>query len=265
MKQDFPYPYYFYGSHDSQDADVLIQIPSDMMPVEQEERKRLMKRLEEEWELSWNANLIVVENGIIVNTIFPKTWIDSINNSLFHTYKLHQDKQVFPLPITHAVKRNKLLAVYKTVRTILSMLSRTHYRTTVKPILKGIHPFDLKLDALEKIDFTTITEFNQDNTTDVDIWKIIGFYLIQNIWLTYHNVEIYTKTDLCLHGGSMIKPFIYREEITKKDKDFLNTVVYAYVKNLREFGTYHCKENIMECDSIKFKGEKIDMKNEVGL
>jgi hypothetical protein len=78
MKPGFPYPYYFYGSHDSQDADVLIQIPASLMPPSQEERKQLMKSIELEWELSWNANLIVIEDGRISNTIFTKSWIDSL-------------------------------------------------------------------------------------------------------------------------------------------------------------------------------------------
>ncbi len=259
MKKGFPYPYYFYGSHDSQDVDVLIQIPSEMMPVEQEERKRLMKRMEEEWELPWNANLIVVENNIIVDTIFPKTWIDSLNNSLYYTYKFHEEKQVFPRPINQIVKRNKLLAIYKTVRTILSMLSRTHYRTTVKPILKGVHPFELKLEALSKINFTEISSFNQDNTSDIDIWKIIGFYLGQNISLLCGEIEIYTKSDLCLHHPDL-RPFIYREPINNKHKEYLNTLIITYLRILNLYGEYVSDKNILSC-----RNEKIDMKNEIGL
>ena len=146
--ENFPYKYYFYGSEDSTDLDVLIQIDEKDMPVIQEDRKIFLKQIETKYNLKWNSNLIVIENGIVSNTIYPKSWIDSINNSLFTTYSNHLNKQVYPLPITNLVKRNKLLAIYKTVRTILSMMTRTHYRTLIKPISNGIHPFNKKIEAL---------------------------------------------------------------------------------------------------------------------
>ncbi len=260
MKKDFPYPYYFYGSHDSQDSDVLIQIPKDMMMLEQEARKQFVKNIENQWDLKWNTNLIVVENGIITDTIFPKSWIDSLNNSLYLTYNLHKDKQIHPLPITHLVKRNKLLATYKCVRTLLSMLSRTHYRSVVKPVLKGIHPFHLKINALSKIDFKTINSFNQDNTKDVDVWKILAFYLGQNISLNRDNIEIYTKSDLCINHPDLYS-FVYREEITNELKEVLNVKLKYYIENvLISYIDCVCSNNIMECF-----GEKIDMKKEIFL
>jgi hypothetical protein len=260
MKDTFPYPYYFYGSHDSLDVDVLIQIPKEMMPDMQEDRKRLMKQIEIEYGIEWNCCLIVVEDGIVIDTIFPKTWIDSINNSLFVTYQLHSDKQVYPLPITRLVKRNKLLATYKTVRTILSMLSRTHYRELVKPILKGIYSFNLKVDALNNIDFTTIDTFNQDNTTDVNIWKIIAFYIGQNISLNKDDNEIYTKLTLVTDFPEL-SPFVYREQITKELKELLNTSLKYYIENiLSKYKDYECLGSVMICN-----GEKIDMKKEISL
>ena len=260
MKNSFPYPYYFYGSHDSQDTDVLISIPQEDMPTYQEDRKRFVKKLEEEYELSWNVNLVVIKDGIVVDTIYPKTWIDSVNNSLFNTYKLHNNKQLFPLPIKNEVKRNKLLAIYKTLRTVLSMLSRTHYRTTVKPILKGIHHFNLKLEALQKIDFTTVDIFNQDNVKDEDIWKIIAFYIGQNKSLIKDNIEIYTKTDLCKHHPEL-SDFVYRKEITLELKKTLNEMVYYYIYNiLIPYGKYICDGSTLYC-----LDETIDMKNEISL
>lgn len=256
MKYNFPYKYYFYGSDDSQDLDVLIQITSDLMPVNQEDRKVFIKNIETEYDLNWNANLIIVEDGYISDTIYPKSWIDSLNNSLFNTYNLH--KQVYPLPIKGLVKRNKLLAIYKTIRTVLSMLSRTQYRTTVKPILKGVHPFQKKIDALYKIDFTTIDSFSQDNTKDVDIWKIIGFYIGQNISLIRDNIEIYTKKDLIINHPDLTS-FVYRQEITDCNKVYLNNLIKYYLENIViPFGDYKCQERILICGN-----EKIDMKNEI--
>ena len=256
---NFPYPYYFYGSHDSIDSDVLIEIPEEKMPVMQEDRKKFLKQLETEYNLHWNTNLIVVKNGYVTDTVYTKTWIDSINNSLFTTYILHEDKQKFPLPIIGELKRNKLLAIYKTVRTILAMLSRTNYRSTIKPILKGIHPFNLKINELSKIDFTTIDGFNQDNTEDVDIWKIIAFYLGQNISLLKDNNEIYTKITLVANYPEF-HDFIYRKEITLEHKMLLNEKINLYVNMLHNYGNFICEDNIMYCED-----EKIDMKNEISI
>ncbi len=258
MNKDFPYPYFFYGSHDSQDLDVFVQIPRDVMPSIQEDRKRFIKKLEVDYELPWNANLIVVEDGIVVDTIYPKSWIDSVNNSFYTTYHLHLDKQVFPLPINRLVKRNKLLAIYKTVRVILSMLSRTDYRPVVKPYLNGVHSFDLKVNALKNIKLQTLTTFNQQNTSDVDIWKMIAFYIGQNISLVRDDIEIYTKTDLCINHPDL-KPFVYREQITDDLKKLLDDKITFYINDiLIPYGDFICDKNIM-----KSNGEIIDMKKEI--
>jgi hypothetical protein len=183
MTDNFPYKYYFYGSDDSIDEDVIIEITSELMPKVQEDRKIFLKNIEMQYDISYNTNLVVIENGIITDTIYPKSWIDSVNNSVFYTYKNHLHKQVYELPIKNPVKRHKLLAIYKTVRVIMAHLSRTHYRTLVKPVLSGFHNFDLKLNTLPKIDFSTIINFEQRNTSDIDIWKILAFY--SSKYITY--------------------------------------------------------------------------------
>ncbi len=254
----FPYPYYFYGSQDSIDLDVLIQIPKELMPYFIEDRKRLVKKMLNEYNLPFNANLIVVDNGVIVDTIFPKTWIDSVNNSLYNTYSLHMDKQKYPLPINRTIHRNKLLSIYKTIRTILSLLSRTNYRQIVKPVLNGIHPFTSKIEALKQIDFNTITEFNQPNMSNTDIWKVIAFYLGQNISLIKDNVELYTKSDIAgTHPD--LSPFIYRENIINNLKLLLNEKILYYLSDIIiPYGDFIQNDHILEC-----KGEVINMKKEI--
>jgi fucose 4-O-acetylase-like acetyltransferase len=56
------YPYFFYGSADSTDKDVVIQIPQTDMPDRQEDRKNLVWQLQKEYHLDWNATLAVIEN-----------------------------------------------------------------------------------------------------------------------------------------------------------------------------------------------------------
>lgn len=254
MKKDFPYPYYIYGSDDSTDKDVVIIIPKEEMPKTQEERKERVLFLLKEYDLDWNATLVVIENGRISDTIFTKSWIDSLNNAVLATYFLHD--QIHPLEITEKQQRNKTLAIYKAVRTVLAMLTRTQYRSHIRPIMKGIHDFNFKLDALKKIDFKSVTHFNQKNTSDADAFKIIAFYVGQNIALVENNIEIYTKKDLVKHFGSL-EPFIYRKLIAENDKIILQQYINHWLSLLHSFGIFQSKEGFLSCNE-----EVIDMLNE---
>lgn len=254
---NLPYKYYYFGSDDSADEDVLILIDKYELPLIQEDRKDLLFNIKKEYGLNWNMNFIVVENGIVIDTIYPKSWVDSVNNSLFSTYHLHKDKQKFDLCIDRKIPRNKLLAIYKTVRTILSMLTRTQYRNDIKPIIKGIHDFKYKVDILSKIDFTLLDTFNQSNTLDVDIWKIVGFYLVQNYALIKNNIEIYTKKDAIIYDENF-EPFIYRKNIDYEAKVFLNNYIKNYIMLITSLGEYKSNKNWL-C----LNNEKICMVNEL--
>jgi hypothetical protein len=254
MKTTFPYPYYIYGSDDSTDQDVIIIIPKEEMPDTQEERKNKVLFLLKEYDLNWNATFAVVENGKITDTIYTKSWIDSLNNALLETYFLHEQKHELLVREKHV--RNKTLAIYKAVRTVLTMLTRTEYRTQIRPILKGIHDFNLKLEALRKIDFGAVSEFNQKNTTDADIWKIIAFYVGQNIALIENDIEIYTKKNL-VKTFPDLEPFIYRKEITASEKIVLQQYINRWLGLLNNFGTFRSENRFLIC-----KEERIDMLNE---
>ena len=255
ITKNFPFKYYFYGSEDSIDTDMLIEISSELMPITQEDRKEYLKVIEMEFDITYNTNLVVIENGIITDTIYPKAWIDSVNNSLFNTYKYH--KQYYSNPIERLVERNKLLAIYKTVRTVLAVLSRTHYRTLVKPILNGCHDFNLKLDALSKIDFSTIDKFNQRNMKDVDIWKVLAFYIGQNISLVNDNIEIYSKKELVKYHP-LLYNFIYRKELNDNDILNLNNYLKKELTMIKDYGTYISSNNMLSCGN-----DIINMKNEI--
>ncbi|GGF11172.1 hypothetical protein [Flavobacterium limi] len=254
MKTNFPYPYYFYGSDDSTDKDVIIVISKEEMPEKQEDRKNKILALLKEYDLNWNATFAVIENGKIIDTIYTKSWIDSLNNALLETYFRHEQKHELLVTEKHA--RNKTLAIYKAVRTVLTMLTRTENRTQIRPILKGIHDFNLKLEVLSKIDFVSISVFNQKNTTDSDIWKIIAFYVGQNIALVENDIEIYTKKSL-VNNFPDLEPFIYRKEITESNKIVLQQYINRWLNLLNNFGAYQSENGFLIC-----KDEKIDMLNE---
>ena len=251
----FPYPYYYYGSADSTDVDVIIAIPKSDMPEHQEDRKRMVKRLVVEHGLDWNATLVVIEDGYLVDTIYPKAWVDGLNNALWQTYALHE--QDFPNPLQGELKRNRLLSIYKTARTVLTTLTRTHYRPIVRPILKGVHDFELKLEALDKIDFCTVSDFNQKNTSDIDLWKALAFYLGQNLSLIQDDCQIYTKKALVQHYPEL-HSFIYRKPLTEQSIQMLNTYLKKWLAMVNDFGEFRSEAGILSCGE-----ECIDMRNEV--
>lgn len=257
MKQikNFPYPYIQYGSANSTDIDVAIIIPQNYMKITQEDRKNHIKKLMLDFDLNWNAIFICVEDGVVVDTIFTKSWIDSINNAIYYTYSNHV--QFYPNPITRLIKRNKTLAIYKAVRTVLSQVTRTNYKSRVKPVMKGFHDFNLKLDVLKNINFKLINSFNQRNTNDVDCWKSIAFYVIQNMALL-NDVHIHTKDDAIVYDQRLSK-FINRDEITVEDKIMLNTVITEWLNMLSKYKFITTRYRL-KC--WEFNECSVDMKNE---
>ncbi|VXB85246.1 conserved hypothetical protein [Flavobacterium sp. 9AF] len=250
----FPYTYYFYGSADSTDKDVIIVVPKKDMPNTQEERKRLVLELQHQYNLSWNATLAVIENNVMTDTIYTKSWIDSLNNALLRTYDLHE--QHFPLLICQVLKRNKTLAIYKAVRTILTFLTRTKYRTEIKSVLKGVHDFNLKIKVLKRIDFISLNSFNQKNATDLDIWKIITFYVVQNKALLIEDIEIYTKKEAVDYAPESYR-LVYRKNLHEKDKIFLQNTILEWLSIIENFGIFNSMNGMLQCNN-----ELIDMINE---
>jgi hypothetical protein len=183
--------------------------------------------------------------------------VDSLNNAFYYTHKYH--KQLFEIPVNKILKRNKTLAIYKAVRTVLTMLTRTHLRTKIKPILKGIHPFNEKMNILKAIDFTRLDTFNQKNTKDEDIWKIIAFYIVQNELLIAHNKEIYSKDEV-IEAFPLISNCILRKEISIDDKKYLTELKNKWIDTILNYGVFISNQSILSC-----KNETIDMVKEISI
>jgi hypothetical protein len=253
--EKFIYPYYFYGSADSTDKDVIIHIPQKDMPKQQEERKQFVWHLQKEYQLDWNATLAVIENGYMVDTIYTKSWIDRLNNALFTTYPLHV--QNFPNPIVGKMRINRLLSIYKAVRTVLSLLTRTHLRPLIRPTVNGIHDFNLKLKALHHIQWIDLQHFNQRNAADIDIWKTLAFYIYQNIALLENGTEVYTKQH-CVAMFPTSENFIYRKPITEQDKTVFQQHTNHWIEMVTQYGHYVSEMGFLSCN-----GERINMKDEI--
>jgi len=201
------YTYHIYGSDDSTDIDAVFFL--DELPIKIEDRKNLTNSIKSQFGKDWNPIIAKIENGIIVDCTYPKSSPESLNNAVFKTYHLH--KQEHPLLITSTVKRNVILAIYKTVRIISTYLTRTEYRPLIRPTMNWRFDFTLKLEKLKQIDFTTIKSFNQPNVSDIDIWKTYAFYLFQNLMLIEEDIEVYTKKDVVLLYPETYN-FLYRQE-----------------------------------------------------
>ena len=127
------YNYNVFGSDDSQDYDIMIFV--DKIPSTQESKEMCLK-IESELQVIFpnkktNVNLAVIENGIIVD-VFKGT-SDECNNSIFRTYSIHN--QSCPLLIDREVPRDLNLKLARSLRAILSFLSRTSYSNEVKKAL----------------------------------------------------------------------------------------------------------------------------------
>jgi len=257
---DFPHKFYFYGSGDSLDTDVFIEV--DEIPDNIETAIQYMKKLKEDFNLDWNMNMIVIKDGVVIDNIPSKGSKYSLNNSLYNTHEKHI--QQYFNPITKELKPNKLLNIYKCVRNILTQCTRVNseYRQFIKP-LKGIHPWQNKLISFDKLDFTEIETFNQPYQTDTDTWKSIVFYLGQSLSLL-DDIEIYTKSHL-IEEHPYFENFILRKEITLLDKKILQAKITEYLKRINELNFINEKQSDGFYRILELNEFKIDMKKEIDI
>lgn len=136
-----------------------------------------------------NSNLAVLKNGVIVHT--HKGTEDEVNGALFETYDLHT--QAHPNQILRTIPRDIQLKIIRTARVLLSMISRTGHRPVVKPALKL--NLKHKIEIIDSIDYSLITELGKKNEKFEDYVKVIAFQLGQTLSLMEaHN--LYTKEDI---------------------------------------------------------------------
>lgn len=219
--------YITYGSGDSTDIDICVFL--DELPKTIEERKILSKEIQKELGSNFNIILAKEYNGIIIDCTYPKASPDSLNNAVYNTYDFH--KQLFDCPIIMTVDRNIILAIYKTVRLLGTYLTKTEYRSLIRPTMNYSFSITTKLNNLLNVDFSKLSTFNQPNVSDVDVWKTWCFYIVQNVALL-KGIQIYTKAD-----AIKIEPksysFIYRKTLTDYDKIWFHNYVNDYLNKLK--------------------------------
>jgi hypothetical protein len=149
-----------------------------------------------------NTNLAVVKDGNII-AVFKGT-PDEVNNSAYSTYM--NFKQYCPPMVHSKVARNSDHKLLRSIRIILSLLSRTEHRSVVKLALIN-KLFEGQVKALESISFPISTGAKKQS--NIDIYKTIAFQIGQTLAL-FNNVECYSKEEIKTEYP-LLSPFLDRD------------------------------------------------------
>jgi hypothetical protein len=183
-----------FGSEDSADVDVMVMI-DDMPSIAvckdlcAELDANIKKKLGTDKEV--NTNLAVIKDGVIFS-VYKGIPIEC-NNSLYETYQYHT--QLHDLMIDRKVSETPIVAIKcaRTLRALLTLLSRTDYRREVKSALKSTT--EDKIETLRYIDLDSIEDFNKNNLNTTEIYKAFAFQIGQTMTFLEGDV-VYTKSKI---------------------------------------------------------------------
>lgn len=203
-------PFQLFGSASSQDLDVVVfikQIPDTILASStlcDEFGKQLTDFLKVNKPI--NTNIAVVESGLLQNVY--KGTVDETNNALYYTYHLHS--QFFSNRIRGLLPRDTDLKILRTIRIVLSLMTKSKFRSLVKSALKG----DLKekLEVLKMVigESALQEEFFGQKMRWVDFQKTFAFQIGQCLALI-HGQELYTKEEIGAFYSDL-RPYLYRIE-----------------------------------------------------
>lgn len=237
------YPIIIHGSENSLDKDAYIVIPN---PLNNKDSKSLCSEYRE-----LNANLIVVKDGVVDWSY--KGTKDECNNSILETYSLHV--QEFENPIIKKTNRLYGLKMIRTIRGLLSYISRTEHRENVKKALSS-GDLDYKLNVLSSIDLNTIIDFNKSSI--IETYKFFAFQMGQTKALLNDNVELFTKNSVALYYPKLTK-YLNREESNPNNlQDFFK----EFIEDLKTTYKKINKHELYVTNFHSFK-EVLDVKNEL--
>ncbi len=195
--------YYVFGSHDSLDVDMVVLVDSIGSVAECRAQAKYWEAAKQPlFDRKVNINLAVMRDGVLVD-VFKGT-PDEVNNSILVTYALHN--QAHPLHITRALPRDAGVKALRAMRAILSFMSRTCWRMSIKQALPG--SAQAKHGLLEVIRVDHITDLRHKNTSLIDFYKTLAFQMGQS-YLLNSGIEVYTKSDIGSHLPELA-PFLSR-------------------------------------------------------
>ncbi|MFD2603474.1 hypothetical protein [Flavobacterium suzhouense] len=227
---EIDFPYYFFGSKDSLDIDVMINHPQ-ASGIERD--KELINDIKQKYPSTtdWNINIITIDNGVVTNTIPSKGNPDGVNNSLYETYNLH--KQKYPFPLLNKVERDCNTAIEKCLSYIFTFYKNTEcknlYKYIPKEIKNGKAEISIRLEHLKNIDLTHLPYL--EDIKNKNAFKSLAFNIGQTISLI-NGIEIYTKSDLVYYHINL-SSFIKRESIG--DLKIINQKKEELIQKIKEF------------------------------
>jgi hypothetical protein len=239
------YQFITHGSENSLDKDVYVIIPE---PLPMKEAKKLCDSFKE-----INANLITIENGK-VNWVYKGT-VDECNNSILATYNLHQ--QDIDCPVTVKAERAYAQKMLRTVRGLLSYVSRTELRETIKAALVT-SSMDQKVEAMKQINLNAIADFGKSPI--IETYKFYAFQMGQTLALLEDNVELFTKNSVAQYYPELADYLARKETSPEKLQTFFERVT-AFVESSYK------RVDDKELYFTKFHGKKevFDVRKEITL
>ena len=243
----FEYPFQILGSESSQDIDVMIfveELPTSVYECSQfclsygkilSEKLTLQgfQTLEELNRRKINANVGIVQNGVLISAY--KGNQDETNNALFYTYALH--KQYFDNHILKIVPRNLTEKIHRTLRVMLSFLTKSIHRVTIKMAL--IADWEQKIEVLLALDLQEVFLENQrknqlGKVTLLDFQKTFAFQMGQCQALL-EGKELYTKEEISAYFPALSGYLLRTENLDNSVlNDFKNNFLEKIVDYLQK-------------------------------
>lgn len=218
-----------HGSSDSLDTDVYVVLDQPILNIQ--ECKEYCEAYQKDFK-NYNVNIITITNNI-VDWCYKGT-VDEVNNSIYYTYSLHTNNLLRHLECpVKLVQRDLEAKLDRTMRGLLSYLSRTEYRVEVKEALKSTS-YELKAQVLSNIDIRTISNFGKKGT-NTEVYKFFAFQLAQSISLA-RGLELFTKQEAATLFPEL-KDALYRTEnetITQSLYDLIHLFIVFY-RGIKEF------------------------------
>jgi len=223
FNKEILYTYQIFGSKSSVDVDVCFFV-EDLFSINKNHEKVnvCIENSGIQSNKKINANLAILRNGIVVDCF--KGEKDELNNALFKTYNLHDQK--FENHITKLVDRELDLRVQRCTRSLVSYFTRTVLREEAKKALKG--SLRAKIDFLTKIDLNNFTDFGKHGSI-IEVYKTIAFQLGITLAL-FDGIELYTKESI-IEQYPELKLYVLRET---SNPEFLNEFIKQFVLKARK-------------------------------
>lgn len=245
-------PIYKYGSANSIDFDGMIFVDDVSNKQYWREVGHYITKT-----LNIEINFCVIKDGQIIESL--KGIPQVVNNSFYYTYNLHS-QNTLECPVKTLYNNTEELKHVETVRSLLASISRSGYRSLVKPSLNS-NNMEERIEVLKEVDFNDLEKIKLDHI-DISMLKSCAFVLGQSLTFLKKNKEIYTKGDI-IDNIPDLKSMIHRENNIIENRKMLHnlknelcnllTTKYSFEKINDTVNVFINKENNKKSNICLFK------------